>query len=182
MVGDRATSIPGTSMPLRHLVVLAAALTAATALTAAVADRAAAQGAMPCANDIMPMRQEADKQGNAIKAAAERKADRGEMCSLLKKFAATEQKFVKYLEDNSAWCGVPPEVIKQVKANHGRTLEFRNKACAAGPAVGPAGPAVPAGPGLSEALGTIRVPTESSATPGKGGGTLDTMTGNALKR
>ena len=57
-------------------------------------------------------------------------------------------KFVKGLEDHSATCGVPPDVIKQVKAGHSKATQTAKQVCDAA-AQGPR----PAGPSLSDALG-----------------------------
>jgi len=133
---------------------------------------------MPCANDIMPLRDAVEKQGKALKAAVDRKAERSEVCSRIRSYAAAESKFVSYLEQNQSWCSIPPEAVAQIKANHAHTIKMRGQACAAGPAGGPAGP--PPGPGLSEALGTSR---SFSAPAGKQDrGTYNTLTGNPLHR
>jgi hypothetical protein len=129
----------------------------------------------PCANDILPLRQQVEKDGLAVKAAFEKK-DRGEACNALKRFTATEAKFVKYMEENQAWCSIPPDVIPQLKKNQAHAIKLRGQACAAGPAA--AQPAIPAGPGLSEALGTTRAPT---GKPKSGTGTFDTLTGPSIQ-
>ncbi|MCC7347042.1 MAG: hypothetical protein IT538_06555 [Variibacter sp.] len=135
-----------------------------------------AQQQMPCANEILPLRNTVEKAGMAVKAAID-KRDRGEICSRMKAFAAVEAKFVKYLETNGNWCSIPSEVVQQAKASHGRTLTMRTQACAAGP-VGRQGP--PPGPGLSEALGTSRTPVIGENKNDRG--TYNTLTGNPLQR
>jgi hypothetical protein len=145
-----------------------------TLVLAAPAGAALAQ-MPPCANDILPLRQQVEKDSAVVKAAIEKK-DRGEICSALKRFTAAEAKFVKYMEDNQAWCSIPPEVIPQLKQNQARAIKLRGQACAPGAA---AQPAIPAGPGLSGALGTTRAP----AAKGKSGtGTFDTLTGPSIQR
>ena len=133
---------------------------------------------MPCMNEIMPLRQAVEKEGMRVKGAIDKKAERSEVCERLKSFAATEAKFVKYIETNASWCAVPPETVKQLKAGHGHTLKMRGQACSAG---GPVGgrPGPPPGPGLSEALGTARVPSGDSKADR---GTYNTLTGNPLQR
>jgi hypothetical protein len=86
---------------------------------------------------------------------------------------------VKYIQENAQWCGIPAEIATQLKTNHSRTIKTQNQVCNGGGMAG--GIPKPAGPGLSEALGTTR-----------GGGTLDplapqtgtmnTLTGNVLAR
>ena len=89
-----------------------------------------------------------------------------------KKFAASESKMTKFLETHQTACGVPPDAIKQVKAQHARTLQIRKQVCAAAPA--------PRGPSLSDALGGPILPDAAPNKPGRG--TFDTLTGNALAR
>lgn len=140
---------------------------------------AAAQG-MPCANEIMPLREAIQKQGMTVKAAIDRKAPPAELCTHLRAMTTVEEKFVKYLTDNQTWCGVPPDAIQQVNASHDNTMKIRNQVCkvAAGGG-GSQGPAIPRGPGLSDALGTSRAPTPGNTKTGHG--TFDTLTGNPLK-
>lgn len=154
---------------------------AAPLVLLASAAAAYAQGA-PCQNEIVPLRSELEKNGQSVKAAIERKAERTEICSHVKRFASVEAKFVKYIEDNQAWCGIPPEVVGQVKTQHTHTLGLQQKACAAGPPGSAGGrPPVPAGPGLSDALGTSgAVGGSPTAKPGRS--TFDTLTGSALAR
>lgn len=168
---------PGESMPRSRA--LFASLFAPLAVLSAVAG-ARAQGA-PCQNEIMPLRQEMEKTGMSVKAAIDRKAERSEICNQVKRFASTEAKFVKYIEDNQSWCGIPPEIVNQVKTQHTNTLGLRQKACAAPPPGAAGRPAVPPGPGLSDALGTSgAVGGSTTAKPGRG--TFDTLTGSALAR
>ena len=135
------------------------------------------QGGMPpCVNEFMPLRQEVEKGGMAVKAAIDRKADRSEICNSLKRFTTSEQKFIKYLEANAGWCGIPAEAIQQVKTSHSHSSKLRDKACAAGPA---AGSRIAPGPGPSDALGTSRPPADTTK---KGAGTFDTLSGNTLKQ
>lgn len=133
---------------------------------------------MPCAGDIMPLRDAVEKHGKELKAAVDRKAERSEVCSRIRNYAAAEGKFVGYLEANQSWCSIPDDAIKQVKANYAHTLKMRGQACAAGPVGGPPGP--PPGPGLSEALGTSRSYTPPSGKQDRG--TYNTLTGNPLHR
>jgi hypothetical protein len=159
----------------RTLMAAAAAALLSTGSALVASAPAKAQG-VPCANDIVPLRNAVDKEGHALKAAIDRKAERSEVCGLVRRYAAAEAKFVKYLETNQSWCGVPAEAMTQVKANHSKTLKMRSQACAA--ATGPSGP--PPGPGLSDALGTSRTFTPPPGRTDRG--TYNTLTGNPLHR
>jgi len=129
-----------------------------------------------CNAEFLPLRQDAEKRAGMIKAAAAKKSQ-PELCNAFKNFAAAEAKMVKYVTDNDSACGIPPDASKNMKANHSKTVEMRNKICSAN-----AGPAAPRAPSLSDALGTSRLPDTSSPQTQKGGGTFNTLTGNAIAR
>ena len=118
------------------------------------------------------IRDEVEKGAAGIRAAGERKAAREEVCPLFKSFAVKEAKLVKFLETNQKLCGVPPNVITQVRQNHAKTIQIRNTVCSAAPAA--------AGPSLSDALGGPIIADDTTARSGRG--VFDTLTGNALQR
>jgi hypothetical protein len=125
------------------------------------------------------LRQEAEKRGKLIQAAADRKAPRPQVCQLFKNFAASEAKVVKFVTENQSECKIPEQVVTQMTANHDRTLKTRDNICAAGPAgAGPAAP--PPGPRLSDELGVRGIAGPTPGAPRSG--TFDTLTGNALAR
>ena len=104
-----------------------------------------------------------------------RKASREEVCPIFKSFAVKEAKMVTFLETNQKLCGVPPNIITQMKTNHAATIRIRTAVCSAAPA----GPS--AAPTLSDALGgPIIADDQSAKLPGRG--TFDTLTGNALQK
>jgi|SRR5579871_5400641 len=130
-----------------------------------------------CATQFQTLRSEVEKRGMAAKAGGEKQVAREEMCKLVTAYSAAEAKWVKFAEVSMTKCGIPKEIVTQLKAGHARTAEGQKKLCAAGPAGG-----VAAAPTLSDALGTAALPTrepEKKRKPGAGG-TLDTLTGNAL--
>lgn len=130
-----------------------------------------------CNSEFLPLRQDAEKRAGAIKAAAAKKSQ-PELCAAFKSFAAAEAKMVKYVADNSAACGIPPKIGQDMKANHSKTLQTRDRICSAN--AGPA--AAPPAPSLSDALGTSRVPGGTGTNVQKGGGTFNTLTGNPIAR
>ena len=159
---------PGFAVPLAVLLVLTGAGGAAAQFPP--------QQQPPCVREVMPLRDAAEKHGLAIQAAGKRKAPREEVCTLFKRFAEAEAKYVKYAEANATWCGIPANVVKQMKTSHAQTLQVRRRVCAVA-----AAPARPRGPSLGDALGTTRVP--SAGTRRTGRGTFDTLTGgNPLTR
>ena len=132
-----------------------------------------------CMKGFLPLREEAEKRGKLIKAASDRHAPPDEACKLISNFSQVELKMVKYVEVNSAKCGIPPQVGDQLKAGHKNTEAMRTKVCA----VAQQGPPVrgPAAPSLSEVLGSSAALPEATATK-KGGSAFDTLTGNVLTR
>jgi hypothetical protein len=137
-------------------------------------------GGPPCMNDFVPLRQEAEKRAGAIKVAAQHKAERSEICKLITRFSEAEAKFAQYLEKNQTWCGIPAQIVAQVKTNHAKTMKTRAQVCSNSGPMGAQGPNIPPGPGLSDVLGTSRVPSASNTSTGKGG-TFDTLSGNPIK-
>ena len=72
-------------------------------------------------------------------------------------------------------CGVPPQVIQQVRGSHAKAQQIGKQVCDAA-ARGPR----TAGPTLSDALGTS--PTLPDTSQKKGAGTFETLTGNPFAR
>lgn len=131
----------------------------------------------PCFKQFAPMRAEAEKRANAIKAGMEKKLPREEICTLFKSFSAAEGKLVKFITQNAQSCGIPPEAGTQMKANHTRTIRTQKQVCEGGVA----GVQKPTGPGLSEALGTNR-PLGGTDPNAPQSGTMNTLSGNVLSR
>src|SRR5262249_56901334 len=114
-------------------------------------------------------RAEVEKRGMAAKAGGEKKVSGEEMCKLVTTYSAAEMKWVKFAEGNMSKCGIPKEIVTQLKAVHARTADGQKKLCAAGPAGGAA-----AAPTLSDALGTATLPSREAEKKRKPGGTRDT--------
>jgi len=126
---------------------------------------------------LLTIRDETAKHGQAIHTAGQKKAPPEELCKLFKTFLSSEGKMMKGLEQNGATCGVPPEVLKQIKASHDKAAQVGKQICDAA-AQGPR----PAGPSLSDALGTTPMVPDSATATKKGQGTFDTLTGSPLAR
>jgi hypothetical protein len=129
-----------------------------------------------CLEQFTEFRSEVEKRAMAAKTASEKHVTRDEMCKLVTAYSGAEAKWIKFSDDNMARCGIPKQAIEQIKSVHVHTADARKKICAAGPAQ--AGPATPT---LSDALGTVSLPNQETEKR-KPGGTLDTLTGNALSR
>jgi hypothetical protein len=131
-----------------------------------------------CMQGFMPLREEAEKRGKLIKAASDRHAPADEACKLIENFAQAEIKMMKYVEANSAKCGIPAQIQDQLKSGHKNTEIMQKKVCSVAQQQQQKGPA---GPSLSEVLGSSTALPEAS-TPKKGGSAFDTLTGNVLTR
>ena len=134
----------------------------------------APQAPPPACQQLLSNRDEVAKHGQALQAAGQKKAPPDEICKLFKTFLAVEGKMLKGLEEHSATCGVPAEVIKQVKAGHTKASQMGKQICD----VAAQGPRQ-AGPTLSDALGTTPLVPDASTTK-KGSSTFDTLTGSPL--
>ncbi len=131
----------------------------------------------PACQQLLSTRDEVAKHGQALHAAGQKKVPPEELCKLFKVFLAAESKMLKGMEEQSAACGVPPDVIKQVKAGHGKASQVGKQVCDAA-----AQASRPAGPSLSDALGSTPMVPDSTTPTKKGQGTFDTLTGSPLAR
>ena len=118
------------------------------------------------------LRDEAKAKAELISAIGKRKGDRKDMCAAVQIFTAAEDKVVKFLDDNKANCGVPPQAITQAKAMHANTVKFRDTVCAEGPKAKT--------PTLSDAIATPSIDTDKNTKTGHG--TFDSLTGNPLAK
>ena len=127
---------------------------------------------------FVPLREEAEKRGKLIKAAIERHAQPDEACKLVENYSSAELKMMEYVKLNSAKCGIPPQISEQMKKGHVGTEAMIKKVCGMAQAGQQRGPA---GPSLSEVLGSSAALPEATTTK-KGGSTFDTLNGNVLAR
>ena len=135
---------------------------------------AAPQQEPPCIKDFGKLREEAEKKAMAIRAAGERKATPKEACQLFNALVAAQSKMLKYATDNATWCGIPNQVVSDLKGGITKTSEIRTRVCQAA-----AAPPRPTGPSLSDAL-SGPVPDSNNIKTGRG--TFDTLTGNPLEK
>jgi hypothetical protein len=151
----------------RGVAVALALIAVGTGLRPASAQNAPQCAQFPALNDM------AHKKADAVQAAMKAKVDRKQICALMQTFVVAEGAVVKFLADNKTWCGVPDQAVAASKANHEKSLKFRDMAC------NDDAPH-PKAPSLSDA---IKTPSVDSATNTKTGrGTFDTLTGNPLAR
>jgi hypothetical protein len=138
----------------------------------------ASGGADACMKGFVPLREEAERRGKMIKAASDRKAPPDEACKLIKNFGQAELKMISYVQTNSAKCGIPPQIADQLKNGHKNTEKMQTQVCNVAQQAQARGPA---GPSLSEVLGSSAALPEAQAVK-KGGSTFDTLNGNVLQR
>ncbi|MCP3447574.1 MULTISPECIES: hypothetical protein [unclassified Bradyrhizobium] len=132
-----------------------------------------------CMKAFMPLREEAEKRGKLIQAASNRHAPPDEACKLIRSFSQAETKMMKYIEVHAAKCGIPPNVGEQMKAGHKNTEAMATKVCNVAQQMANQ-PRGPAGPSLSEVVGSGSAPEANAGK--KGGSTFDTLNGNVLTR
>jgi hypothetical protein len=131
-----------------------------------------------CMKGFLPLREDAEKRGKLIKAASDRHAPPDEACKLITGFGQSEIKMIKYVESHAAKCGIPQQVSDQLKSGHKNTEAMQQKVCSFAQQAQQRGPA---GPSLSDVLGSSAALPEATATK-KGGSTFDTLNGNVLTR
>jgi hypothetical protein len=134
--------------------------------------------AAKCQSEFVALRNDAETKAKAIQAAGKRKAPPSEACKLIGAFSRAELKMIKYVEGNAKRCGIPPDAGVQMRKGHTHTEQLETKVCTIAERGPPQGG--PAGPSLSEALGSASIP-EAQKTR-RGGSTFDTLNGNVLTR
>lgn len=130
-----------------------------------------------CMTQFQPLREETEKRGKAIAAASARHAPPQEACKIIGDYSQAEDKFMKFVTLKQTACGIPPEIPKQLKAQHGKTEALLKKVCAAANA-----PQRAAGPTLSDVIGGPALPEAPQTKKSSGGTTFDTLNGNVLTR
>ena len=133
-------------------------------------------GAEECQKGFLPLRADVEAKGKLVQAAGKRKATPQEACKLIGNFVQADAKMIKFVDANAQKCGIPPQVGEQMKKGHANYTQLQQRVCSAAQQQ----QAGPAGPSLSEALGSATLP---EAKPSKrGGSTFDTLNGNVLTR
>lgn len=135
-----------------------------------------------CQGQVMKLRGDLEARGGALEKAAKAKRPPTELCPLFRNFTSAQQSFYSYLSSNKTKCGVPDEVIAQLKKNVNSVNATRNKVCEvaklqeSGGGAGPSGPPpqgqISAGLGLPSGLPSVGAPK---------GGVFDTLGGDALR-
>ena len=126
----------------------------------------------PCVKGFLALRNDTENKAQALMAAQKRKAPLNEACKLLTAFAASEEKMLKYAKENATSCGIPPQIIQQMSLGHAKSTETRTRVCKLA-----ANPPRPAGPSLSDALGS-GIPNANNIKTGRG--TFDSLTGSPI--
>ena len=105
---------------------------------------AAAGGPSDACKGFLPLREEAERRGRLIKAAAERRATPEDACELIRSFSQAELEMIEYVEAHSTDCRIPPDVAGMLKAGHKKTETLQTRVCAI---------AQSGSPGLNDVLG-----------------------------
>ncbi len=80
---------------------------------------------------------------------------------------------LKFATDNATWCGIPNQVMVNLKEGIAKTSEVRTKVCQVA-----AAPPRPAGPKFERRAVRARCRTSNNIKTGRG--TFDTLTGSPL--
>jgi hypothetical protein len=152
---------------------------AAYAPIAPPSQQAGAGPGADCMKEFVPLREDAEKKGNMIKIASEKHAPADEACKLIKNFGQAELKMIKYVETHAIKCGIPAQVPDQLKSGHKNTENMQTKVCAVAQQQLQK---APAGPSLSEVLGSSAELPDAKTAKKSGGNTFDTLNGNVLAR
>jgi hypothetical protein len=130
-----------------------------------------------CMEEFSKLRGEVEKAGKVAKTVNERKGTREEFCKAITNLHGAQVKWVKYTGDHAKNCGIPGDVVTQLKAGAANLGKMKTNICNGGGATAGA----PAAPSLSEALGTATMPATTDDAPRRRGGTLDTLTGAPIR-
>ena len=77
----------------------------------------------------MQLREEAEQRGKLIKIASYRHASADEACKLIGSFGVAEVKMIKYVEARVAQCGIPQQVLDQLRTGHKNTEGMQQRVC-----------------------------------------------------
>src|SRR4051812_25005088 len=86
-------------------------------------------GPPPARQQLLALRDETQKNANAIQKAGDKKVSPDVACKLFKTFLASEAKMIKGVETNMQLCGVPPDMPKQMKAGHAKAQQVAKQVC-----------------------------------------------------
>jgi hypothetical protein len=137
--------------------------------------------AAKCQQEFLPLRKDVEKRMASIQGLGKRKAPASEACAALRGLSTAETKMIKYVEVNAQKCGIPEQAHKQLNENHAHTTKLTSQVCNVAAQQAQAQQRGPAGPSLSDVLGSPALPEARPSKRG-GGSTFDTLSGNVLAR
>ena len=122
---------------------------------------AARRGKIPAWSNSRKLRGEVEKAGKVAKAVNDRKGSREEFCKAITGLHGAQVKWVKYTQENAKSCGIPPDVITQLKAGASQSRQDAHQRLQRRWRRGWRA----AAPSLSEALGTRDMPVNGDEAP-----------------
>jgi hypothetical protein len=96
-------------------------------------------------NGLAPLREAVEKSAKVVQDAGKRHAYPQEACRLIGYHHAAKAKMIEFVEINAAKCGIPAQIVEQLRASRKMTEAFQEKACPRRP-VYPVGDFWPNGP------------------------------------
>lgn len=97
--------------------------------TTSIAPAVPTQSTESCLSDFASLRNDAEMKGRLIKVAGDRHAPPAEACRLIADYEQAEVRMMRYVEVNTAKCGIPPELVDRLKAAHRTTEVSLKKVC-----------------------------------------------------
>lgn len=90
---------------------------------------AAPAGPPPACQQLLTLRDEMQKHGQALQAAGQKKAAPKDLCRLFKTYLAAGGRMAEALEEGAATCGVPAEVPNQIRAQQAKESQIAKQIC-----------------------------------------------------
>jgi hypothetical protein len=83
----------------------------------------------PECQQLLTIRDQVQKAGQAIEAANQKKAHVKQACQLFRSYLAAETMMIEAMESLGSRCGVPPEILRQVRAGHAKAQQIGKQVC-----------------------------------------------------
>jgi hypothetical protein len=104
-------------------------------------------GAAPPAGDLsdacnagfFPLREDAERRAQRIRAAGEHHASSAAACILMRDYSQSEIRLIQYVQANAVICRIPPHVAEQLGAGHKTTESLLARVCSAAQSARPYG-------------------------------------------
>ncbi|HLH93174.1 MAG TPA: hypothetical protein VKX28_32520 [Xanthobacteraceae bacterium] len=86
-----------------------------------------------CQQQLAGYRTAVESRAREAAAESKKRPTRARMCELVSDYAVAELAWLTFAETNMVKCGIPPQLVEQIKAVQVRTIETRKRMCASAP-------------------------------------------------